>query len=471
MGRRWSEPRQTAGPIQAILAVTALSLHPASISSVAAQSTDGPVWIIQEQVRQARVIRGQFVAPEKADREVVEPPKQPEDGAEQAKPNPDNAFMRWRPDLKFKWKPAPSIESGNGRFEIKIIGRLFVDAGRVNDDGDSTGRIQTDWRSGRLGFSGKIWRDLRFRFEVEFTGDETNIIDANLQWTSPKGVNLTLGQFKQLNSFAVQSSLKFMALMERSAFTKAFGFDRKIGIGIDFGGNNWIAKFGGFWGQAGARNKDEGITLAGGVGYAPRIGKAQGHLGASFRYRKVGDNQSLFRYRARAYSKFTDTFIDTGPIAKEDVFFGIEAAGVWKGLLIQAEFGRLEANVASAAPNPTFSGGNIDISWFLTGERHVLDRQDGVLRRPEVNNPVFEGGLGAWEVAARFDSIDLTEPFFLGGEQNTFILGLNWYLNRRLRLMVNYSRAKIKQAFLVEANGPDGRNKVKTIGFRAQVDW
>lgn len=183
------------------------------------------------------------------------------------------------------------------------------------------------------------------------------------------------------------------------------------------------AKFGGFWGQTGARNKNAGTTLGGRVGYAPRIGKALGHLGVSFRYRKAGDSQNLLRYRAQAYRQFTDTFIDTGPIAKSDVFLGIEAAGVWQGLEIKTEFGCLKANVASAVPNPSFSGGNVDISWFLTGETRLFDRREGVFYPPDVNKPVFEGGMGAWQIAARFDTIDLTEPFFCGGQQNTVILG------------------------------------------------
>ena len=47
-------------------------------------------------------------------------------------------------------------------------------------------------------------------------------------------------------------------------------------------------------------------------------------------------------------------------------------------------------------------------------------------------------GLGAWEVAARYSSLDLNDGGVRGGVQNAVTLGLNWDLYPNTRNMWNY---------------------------------
>ena len=77
----------------------------------------------------------------------------------------------------------------------------------------------------------------------------------------------------------------------------------------------------------------------------------------------------------------------------------------------------------------------------------------------------------AWQMAARYDRIDLSDQQVFGGEQNTYVIGMNWYLNRHARMMLNYSHSTIKNATDVSANGADGANSVDALGIRAQIDW
>ncbi|RMF14993.1 MAG: hypothetical protein D6757_05340, partial [Alphaproteobacteria bacterium] len=116
--------------------------------------------------------------------------------------------------------------------------------------------------------------------------------------------------------------------------------------------------------------------------------------------------------------------------------------------------------------------GYVDVSWFFTGEQRAYHPDKGSFGRIKVRRPVFEGGPGAWQIALRYDRIDLSDEGILAGEQNSFIAGINWYLNRHTRVMFNYAHADITKAFAPTSKGDvRGKNNADSVGMRAQVDW
>ena len=77
---------------------------------------------------------------------------------------------------------------------------------------------------------------------------------------------------------------------------------------------------------------------------------------------------------------------------------------------------------------------------------------------------------GGWELAVRYDALDLEDGTVNGGEQGTLVIGVNWHLNPNTRVMFNY--------FYVEVDGGNyqGRNINNNVdfsgfGIRLQVDW
>jgi phosphate-selective porin OprO/OprP len=390
--------------------------------------------------------------------------------AEQAKAEELSAKPAEQQQGTIKWGPAPTFTSPDGRFQMKLRGRLLVDAGRVRRDGEFDKIGATEMRAARLGIEGKAWRVVGYKFEVDFAGNDVAVKDAYLSFGGP--VQVKVGQFRLATSLEEATSSRFVTFMERASYTDAFGFGRQIGIGIGKGGANWSAQAAIFRGSVASNARDEGVTLAGRVTFGPEFGGIQTHFGGAVRYRNAGQDQPDFRYRQRPHNHLALKYLDTGSLARKDLFWGIEAAAVRGPVSLQVEYGWLDVRLNNwNGKGPDFAGGYASLSWFITGESRSYKAGKGAFGRINVARPVFDGGPGAWQVAARYDRIDLSEGAIRGGEQDSYILGVNWYLNNYTRLMANYSRSEIVDSFQGILSARNGEARVSAFGVRAQVDW
>jgi phosphate-selective porin OprO/OprP len=421
-------------------------------------------------------------------------------------------------DLKVKWKGSPELSSKDGKFKFKVRGRINADYNGIDQDTAITGDPDisaTEIRRARLGVEGVLFYDWKYILEVDFANDTTAIRDAYLQYTGWP-VLITVGNFRTYNSLDALTSANYISFMERAAFIDAFAFDRHIGLGLSYLKPHFTASAGVFGEGPGATplfsgfTGDENFTFASRVTAAPINREVNGanqvlHLGASVRTRDVGNDQQLLQYRARgADLHLANFFINTGRIADGDTFWGLELAGVWGPFSMQAEYGQTEVDIFQGKyartssptnppsvnpllgqPDPTYEGWYVEGSWFLTGESKPY--KDGVFQRVKVKNPVtFRGsGWGAWQIAGRYDVLDLGDAAFtcpvgialypgtsgspqvpMCGEQATWLVGVNWYLNDYARLMFDYAESDISGRFDYNAGA-----KIKGFGMRAQVDW
>ncbi len=67
--------------------------------------------------------------------------------------------------------------------------------------------------------------------------------------------------------------------------------------------------------------------------------------------------------------------------------------------------------------------------------RNNYKKNNGVVRGIKPLKPFDEGG---WEVVARYGYIDLSSQEVIGGQQDDFTIGVNWYPNNNLRFSLNY---------------------------------
>ncbi|MDC0111787.1 porin [Emcibacteraceae bacterium] len=368
-------------------------------------------------------------------------------------------------DLNVVWKGVPELSSDDGNYKMKIRGRIFTDWGSISDN---SGKVAdtTELRTGRIGIEGVIMKDIKYKFGVDFAGGNSNIKNASIEW-SLKPVSIVVGQYKVPVSLEEQTSSRYITFIERSGITDAFGFGRNIGIGANFLKNNFTIKAGVFQGTVAGNSNKEGRTYALRSTYAVKIKNALIHIGASAFHRKNDQGILTKRYRQRPHHHLSPSrYVDTGNLnAKSDTFFGAEFGVVLGPLSAQTEWGGVKSNAATRTGiDASFSGGYVDVSYIITGENRGY--KGGVFDRIEVANPVSSGGAGAFQIAARYDVIDLTDKVadVFGGKQTSYIVGMNWYLNNYIRVMANYSNSKI------DGGNNNGQN-INTFGLRFQIDW
>jgi phosphate-selective porin OprO/OprP len=400
-------------------------------------------------------------------------------------------------DLKVKWKGAPELSSSDGKFKFKVRGRIMVDYENINQDYTITGDQDisaTELRRARLGVEGVVFYDWKYKFEVDFAADETAIKDAYLayaNWAPWEMSEIRIGNQYVYNSLEEITSSRFITFMERAAFEEAFFLDRQIGVAVLAGDKHWSFQSGYYGATSGAQESYSTDTTAASVRgtVAPINVDANGvhtvlHLGASYRHRDAGtlratDTAELFRYRARPDLHLADRFVATPFIAEDDDMFVLEGAFVFNSFSVQGEYAQLEANPGPnvADVSPTYNGWYVDASWYITGETRNYEADTGEFGRTKVKRPVYKGsgGWGAWQIAGRYDTIDLSDKADAitnfgavncseCGEQNTWLIGLNWWLTDYTALKFNYTQSDIK-------GGVNDGADIKGFGMRAQVDW
>ena len=106
-------------------------------------------------------------------------------------------------------------------------------------------------------------------------------------------------------------------------------------------------------------------------------------------------------------------------------------------------------------------------SYFLTGESRPYNRIYRYFGRLKPKTSYFSGGRGAWELTARYSSVELNDigTGILGGEAESTTLGVNWYMDSRTRLMLNWINTEVISG--VDVN----LGKTESISMRFQVDF
>lgn len=369
-------------------------------------------------------------------------------------------------DLKVTWKGAPEFASTDGNFKMKLRGRLFADWGTVSDNGGKAVDA-TEFRAARIGIEGTVMKDVKYKLELDFAGNNSNITDATVEWAL-KPVSIVAGQFKTPNSLEEQTSARFTKFLERGSFTDAFSLSRQIGIAANYNQNDITFKAGIFQGDAnGGSGSVQGRTYAARATFAPKITNNASlvHIGASMFHRENDQNDLTIRYRQRPHHHLAGRYVNTDQFdAESDTFFGVELAGIMGPFSAQAEWGWMKANAPTGGMDAKFNGGYVDVSYILTGESRGY--KGGTFDRIKVANPVFSGGAGAWMIAARYDVIGLTDTSanVFGGKQTSYVVGVNWHLNNYSRVMANYSKSDVD-------GGVNDGESIDTFGVRIQADW
>lgn len=369
------------------------------------------------------------------------------------------------------------ITSADGDFSARVGGRIQADAAAYDDDQADLGS-GTEIRRARLFMSGVLWRDWAYKLQYDFTDSGADgIADAYISYIGFDPVSLKVGHFKEPFSLENITSSKHVTFIER-ALPEVFRPGRSIGGQVATHGSNWSAAAGFFGEGAGSSPRnvpassstnevDEGYGMTGRVTWVPVYSdNTLVHLGAAGSYRKM-DQTDSFRLRQRPESHVTNVrLVDTGSFAADDfALMGLETAILYDSFHVQSEYMRMDVDRPGVNPDATFDGYYAEAGYFLTGERKNYDVSDGSFGRVKPNSVVGRGGIGAWQLATRLSSLDLSDTNITGGEEENWTLGVNWWPTANLRFSANYVQV------LSVDGGPNAGDEPSAFTIRSQVEF
>jgi phosphate-selective porin OprO/OprP len=371
-------------------------------------------------------------------------------------------------DWTFETSPGPVWRSTTTDSYFKLRGRAYFDIADMDwvsplsgapDDGE-------EWRTARLGIEG-VFGPVKYVAEFDFSGDDVDPKDVHLTFSMPDG-NLRFGNFKTMNSLDEQTSSRYVTFMERGMATDLFGLDRRMGVAYYWNNDDFAASAGFYGGPmddnfAFSEANDSSAVAGRLTWHSEDEDGTLIHLGGSFR-RMNYDGGTRLRIRPHAHlsNRFAAADYRAGSAAGEadhSDLFGLEAAVIRGPFHLHGEF--MNMSIDGPAGNPSFGSGFVNAGYFLTGETRAYKSSSGSFARTSPETPVSAGGAGAWEIAARFDTVDMGDAGL--GDITTVSLGVNWYVEKHLRVMANVIDG--------EHDGPGYVEEGDAIQFRVQVDF
>jgi phosphate-selective porin OprO/OprP len=383
-----------------------------------------------------------------------------------------------------------SLESADGQHSIAVTGIVQADfGGYLNFTPRSTAvgaqhiTSGINTRRGRIGVTGKVFGDWSYAFIYDAGNSQDTtpkgIQSAQLSYNGFKGVIIDLPGYSS-TPFTLEQATSAADIMflERATPTNlAIGLnagDTRTNTGVRFFGDRyWVGAY--FTGPA-SNDSHTGLHERFGAfqraTYRVLVEKDYSlHIGAGIDELLQAPNSGPGTAKTLTLSDTPELRLDPtsllttgalGTVANPvtgGMVYAVEAAGTWRGLYAQGEYfiHHISRRGLQAAE---FQSGYAQVSYTLTGETRGYNNAVGAYRGIVPSKPfsLKGGGWGAWEVAARFSYADLTDNFVAGtalaaqpsavngGKQRGYTLGLNWYPNSLMRVMVNYIHTDFTKA-------------------------
>jgi len=279
---------------------------------------------------------------------------------------------------------------------------------------------------------------------------------TNVNLAIPIGdLTVTIGKQKEGLGLELLENARDVPFMELSVMTTGMTISESHVVGVRIsssmaGGRlNWSAGWFNNWLDDGLSFGGSGQIFAGrlaGLAIEGNGGRELLHVGASAVYRQAPGGNLRLKSVPEVYE--AEDFVDTGSFpAGHATSIAGELAAVEGAFKFSAEYtGTLVSSPQTG--DPRFSGFYVMASYALTGETHPYDRGTATFGaiRPSAPFSFRHRGSGAWEVAARYSKIDLTDGAVSGGVFDRWSGALSWYPTSEWRLEFNYGYGRLDRS-------------------------
>ena len=365
-------------------------------------------------------------------------------------------------------------------------------------------------RRARFAVKAQVFKNWYGEVDMDMADGAFELKDAIIRYDGIPNLQIQMGNFKEFILTQRNTSSRNLTLIERPFIASALTPSRSIGINFKYSVPFVWASAGYFFqevksseelGLVQDNNKDMGINPGSSINakLALRpITKLHSGLifSGAYSYRTPKSSSSLYDYEEEEYeygvrysSRATTSinrkkYLDTNgiPAENEQIYngeilayhngFRFEAA--YQGTTVKVDGARKdeinefitdEANDGDADEafedkdflafdnsNKNFYGYYVQASYLLFGGKNRYDAGGNKMTRPTRGQD-----WGDIEVVGRFDHLNLntgtTTNDIMGGSAYAYTLGLNYYINRQVKFMLNYQYTDNDQY----ANGKKGK--------------
>ncbi len=347
------------------------------------------------------------------------------------------------------------FESQDGAFKWWIDSRIQVDGAMYfeNKNPLSNGTIM---RRATLALKTVLWTNWQAEIDMDFGDAVLDARDIWIRYSFPKtNLALQVGNFKEPFGLERLGSSRLLTFLERSTPTNAFTLGRRMGLAgrywTDFG-QLTLAVMGHELGtRVDKGTLDEGVEAVARVTFAPINEKGKTlHIGGAYASKTPDVTPDLAPNTIELKAR-TETYVfDPKPLHSGDITdvnyydrMGGELAAACGPLYVQGEVFTTAVHRWYEKPTGNFMGGYLTASYMLTGESRSYFVDEGEF------GPIDPPGSewGALEVAARFSHANLNDhdAGIGGGKCNQVMLGVNWYPNVNIKIMLNFSNVNLDE--------------------------
>ena len=370
-----------------------------------------------------------------------------------------------------------NIRSTNSDFRLNIRYQMQVDSRFAVDR--TTGEPNSIFlRRAQPILAGSVFRRFDYIILLDFAEGRPRVNDSYMDIAFLPALRLRAGKFKMPVGLERLRSGFALTIPERSLATQLIP-NRDVGLQLwgDVAGGKLSYAAAVFNGVADAATQDgdtdDGKEFAGrvfshpfaGSGIGPLAGMGLG-LGVSRgktsnlpNYSTTGDT-TFFAYSTAARADGTRYRIDP----QAYYFYG--RLGLLGEYVVSSQ--QIRNNMTGITYSPKNTGFQVQGTFFLTSDKAAY-----AAAIPERNYEPSGGSFGAFELAARYTELRVDHGVFeqgIGGgfaqKAKAWALGLNWYMNRSVRLMFNY-----EQTDFVERPGIADVSKEKVFLQRMQLKF
>jgi phosphate-selective porin OprO/OprP len=359
-----------------------------------------------------------------------------------------------------------SLRSGDGDFVLKVRGYVQLD-GRFWVNDEQKPQVETFLlRRVRPIFEGTVYKIFDFRVMPDFGGGTTVLQDAYLEGRFSPAFRVRAGKFKPPVGLERLQSATDLLFVERALPTNLVpNRDLGVQIGGDLAGGAVSYALGVFNGVPDGSSADtdtnNGKDVAGRLFFQPFVtgsgplknlgfglSASQGNQNGTptspnLAPYKTPGQQSFFSYRSDATA--------AGTTIADGTRFRLSPQGYFYsgpfGLLAEYVISRQEVRRDATAARLEHKSWQVAGSWVIAGGQPSF--------RGVVPKAVFDPAAhtwGAFEIAARYSELkldDATFPTFASPASSArsaraWAAGLNWYLNRNLRLLFDYETTRFQ---------------------------